>query len=236
MHSYVIRISLVYTRMPSVCQQHVLVCHPYVTRLYLYVMICHSYALLCHPRVTRMYLYVIRMSTVCTRMSSVCHSYVLGYHPRVTLCTYLSFVCHSYVLAHICHPYVTRVYIYVSRMSLVCTRMSSLCNSYILSYVIRMSHVCTCMVSLCHSSVVLPWTNNFFGLDDFSHYRSLNFMSSYITETPTRYKMRVLIWNRLKSKQFFLSISTFLVKPLTYKSCHDSKMWNGTILKLVTQD
>ena len=181
-----------------------------------------------------MHSYVIRVSLVCTCMSSVCQQYVLVCHLYITR-MYSDIIRVSlYVL--ICHSYVTRVYIYVSRMSLVCTRMSSLCNSYILSYVIRMSHVCTCMVSLCHSSVVLPWTDNFFGLDDFSHYRSLNFMSSYTTETPTRYKMRVLIWNRLKSKQFFLSISTFLVKPLTYKSCHDSKMWNGTILKLVTQD
>ena len=191
--------------------------------------------------VTRMYSYAIRMSTVCTRMSSVCHSYVLVYHPRVTLCTYMSFVCHSYVL--VCHPYVTRMYIYVIRMSLLCTRMSSVYHSYVILMWLVYTLVChsyvtriTCMASVCHSSVVLPWTNNFFDLDDFSHYRSLNFMSSYVAETPTRYKIRILIWNRLKSKQFFVSVSTFLVKPLTYKSCHNSKMWNETILKLVTQD
>ena len=41
-------------------------------------------ALVCHSYITRMYLYVIRMSRVCahmslicTRMSSVCHSYVV---------------------------------------------------------------------------------------------------------------------------------------------------------------
>ena len=51
------------TRMPSACHSHILVCHPYVTR---------------------MYLYVICMSIVCTRMSSVCHSYVLVRHPYVT--------------------------------------------------------------------------------------------------------------------------------------------------------
>ena len=62
-HSYVIRISLVCTRMSPVC---------------------HLYVLVCHPCVTRMYSYVTRMSLVCTRMSSVCHSYVLVYHPCVT--------------------------------------------------------------------------------------------------------------------------------------------------------
>ena len=63
MYSYVICMSLVCTRMPS---------------------LCHSYVLVCHPCFTRMYSYVIRMSLVCTRMSSVCHSYVLVCHPYVT--------------------------------------------------------------------------------------------------------------------------------------------------------
>ena len=92
----------------------------------------HSYVLVCHPFVTRMYLYVIRISLVCTRMSSICHSYVLvclsvchSYvligHPYVTrmycyvirmpfVCIRMSFVCHSYVLA--CHSYVTRMWFY----------------------------------------------------------------------------------------------------------------------------
>ena len=56
MYSYVIRMSLVRTRMLSVC---------------------HSYVLVCHPYVTRMYSHVIHMSLVCNRMSSVCHSYVV---------------------------------------------------------------------------------------------------------------------------------------------------------------
>ena len=92
------RILSIFTRMPFVCQSHVLVYHLYVTRMYLYVMLCHSYilashrtslvysrmslvcfrmSLACYPYVTRMYSYVIRMSLVCTRMSSVCHSYVV---------------------------------------------------------------------------------------------------------------------------------------------------------------
>ena len=42
-----------------------------------------------------MYSYVIRMSLVCTRMSSVCHSYVI----RMSLvCTRMSPVCHSSVV------------------------------------------------------------------------------------------------------------------------------------------
>ena len=56
MYSYAIRMSLVCTRMWSVCYSCVLVCHLYVTR---------------------MYSYVFGMSLVCTRMSSVCHSYVV---------------------------------------------------------------------------------------------------------------------------------------------------------------
>ena len=52
-----------------------------------------------------MYLQVIRMSLVCTRMSSVCHSYN-SYVIRMPLvCTPMSSVCHSYV--HVCHPCVT---------------------------------------------------------------------------------------------------------------------------------
>ena len=43
----------------------------------------HSYVLVCHPYVTRMYSYAIRRSLVCTRMISVCHSYVLSYHSYV---------------------------------------------------------------------------------------------------------------------------------------------------------
>ena len=53
-----------------------------------------QYLLVCHPYVTGMYSYVIRMSLVCThailmpllctRMSSVCHWYVFVSHPYVT--------------------------------------------------------------------------------------------------------------------------------------------------------
>ena len=76
MYSYVIRMSLVCTRMSSVCHSHVLVCHPCVTRMYSCVIrmllvytcmssVCHSYRFVCHPHVTRTYSYVIRMSVVC---------------------------------------------------------------------------------------------------------------------------------------------------------------------------
>ena len=124
----------------SVCHSHVLVCHPYVTRIYSNAIrmslvltrisfVCHWYVLVCHPYVTDKYSYVIRMSLVWTRMPSVCHSYVLAYHSYVTrIYTYvirMSLVCicmpsvgHSYVL--VCHLYVARIYLYVIRMSLVC--------------------------------------------------------------------------------------------------------------------
>ena len=117
MYSYVIRMSLAFTRMSSVCHLHVtpmysyvLVCHLYVTRMYLYVMVCHSDVLVCHPYVARVYSYVISMSSachsyvlVCTRMSSVCQLYVL-------VCTRTLSVRHSYVL--VCHSYVTRMWFY----------------------------------------------------------------------------------------------------------------------------
>ena len=114
-HSYIIRMSVVCTRISSVCYSCVIGCHPYFTRMYLYVI--------------RMYSYVIRMSLACTRMSSVCHSYVLVYHPYVIrmysyiiwmplVCTRMSSVCHWYVL--VCHSYVPRMYSYVIR---IVTRM-----------------------------------------------------------------------------------------------------------------
>ena len=111
-HTYVICMSLVSTRMLFICHSYLLVyylcalvCHSYVTRMYSYEMVCHSYVVVshpnvtgvCHPYITRMYSYFIRMSLVCTRMSSVCHSYVL-----------------------LCHPHVAGMYSYVIRMSLVC--------------------------------------------------------------------------------------------------------------------
>ena len=79
-----------------------------------------------------MYSYAIRISVVCTRMSSVCHSYVIStlltctrmssvYHSYVLVCHPWS-VCHSHVF--VCHPYVTPMYSYVIRMSLVGARMS----------------------------------------------------------------------------------------------------------------
>ena len=106
MYSYVIRMSLVCTRMSSVYHSYVLVCHPCVTRMYS-----------CVIRMSLVCTHVIRMSLVCIRMPSVCHSYVI------------------------------RMYSYVIRMLLVCTRMSSVCHSY----VIRMSLVCARMSSVCHS-------------------------------------------------------------------------------------
>ena len=88
MYSYVIRMSLVCTRM---------------------LFVCHSYVLICHPYVTRMYSYVTRMSLACTHMSPYV-TYVLICHPYVTRMYSYVTVCHSYVL--ICHPYVTRMWSY----------------------------------------------------------------------------------------------------------------------------
>ena len=87
-HSHVICMSLVCARMSSVCHSHLLICHPYITGMYLYAilmsLLCtcipsvfQSYVFVCHPYVTRMHSYFIHMSLACTRKSSVCHSYVV---------------------------------------------------------------------------------------------------------------------------------------------------------------
>ena len=96
------------------------------------------------------------MSFVCTRMSLVCHAYVL-------YVTRMSSLCHSYVV--VCSPYVTGMYKYVTRMSLVCTCMSPVFYSYVLichsyftrmySYAIRMPLVCTHVPFVCHSYVLV---------------------------------------------------------------------------------
>ena len=84
MHSYVTLISLVCTRMSSVCHSYVLVCIRMSLVCTRMSSVCHSYVLVCHRYVTRMYSYVIsmllvcaHMSLVCTRTSSVCNSYVV---------------------------------------------------------------------------------------------------------------------------------------------------------------
>ena len=60
-HSYVIRMSLVCTRISSVCYSYVLVCHPYVTRISL---VCTRMSSVCHSYVTRMYSYVMNQKIV----------------------------------------------------------------------------------------------------------------------------------------------------------------------------
>ena len=90
---HVIDMSLVCTRMPS---------------------ICHSYVLVCRPYVTRMHSYIIRMSLVCPRMSSVYHSYVLVCYLYVT-----RMHLHVILISLVC-LYITRLYSYVIHMSLIC--------------------------------------------------------------------------------------------------------------------
>ena len=80
-NSYVIRISVVCSRMSLVCHLYVTHINSYVIRMLLLctrmLYVCHSYVRLRQPYVTRMYSYVTSKSLVCTRMSSVCHSYVV---------------------------------------------------------------------------------------------------------------------------------------------------------------
>ena len=92
----------------------------------LVLLLWHPYVLVCHPYATRMYSYVVHMSLACTRMSFVCHSYTI----RMSLtCTHMSLVCtcimstvfQSYILIY--HPHVTRMSVAWTRMSVVWTRM-----------------------------------------------------------------------------------------------------------------
>ena len=90
-HSYVILISLVCTRMSFLCHSYVLVCHPYVSRMNLYVIRTSLYLLVCHPYVTRMYSYAIHMSSVCRSYVLVCHLYVTAmwfHHESWKICAF----------------------------------------------------------------------------------------------------------------------------------------------------
>ena len=63
-HSFVLVCHLCFTHIYSYLIRMSLVC----TRM---LFVCHSYVPVCHPYVTRMYSYAICMSLVCTRMSSL---------------------------------------------------------------------------------------------------------------------------------------------------------------------
>ena len=59
MYSYVIRMSLVGTRISSVCHSDVLACHLYVTRMYLYVI---HMSLVCGFTVNLYYMQMLRVN------------------------------------------------------------------------------------------------------------------------------------------------------------------------------
>ena len=121
-HLYVIRTSIVCTRMS-------LVCYSYVNHIFLYAirmsLLCARilFVYTCMPFVCHLYIFVY------IRMLSVSHSYVLICNGMSLVCTRMWSVCHSCVL--LCHRYVTRMYSHVIRMSLVSTRMSSVCHLYV---------------------------------------------------------------------------------------------------------
>ena len=117
--------------------------------------VCHSHRIRVCSYVTCMsvqfniILHVIRMWLVCsyvTCMPFVCHSYVLVY----SYVTRMSSICHLYItrmspVYHsyvcLCHPYVTCMYAYVTRISLICTSMSPIYHLHVLvchPYITRM--------------------------------------------------------------------------------------------------
>ena len=86
------------------------VCHSYVLYVTRMSFVCHSYGVVCYPYVTCMYSYVIRMSLVCTYMSFVCQSYVLVCHSNVTGMHSYVILMSSYVL--VCHLCITHLWFY----------------------------------------------------------------------------------------------------------------------------
>ena len=61
--------------------------------------------------------------------------------------THMSFVCRSHVLVYcllvfVCHLHVTRMYSYVTRMSLSCTRMLPVSHSSVVFIMSRFSRLC----------------------------------------------------------------------------------------------
>ena len=79
------------------------VCTHVCTRMYSYdtsmSFVCDSYVLVCHPYVSCIYSYVIRTSLVYICMLFVSHSYILVCDLHITICTPMWSVCHSYVVA-----------------------------------------------------------------------------------------------------------------------------------------
>ena len=115
----------------------------------------------------------------------------------------MSSVRHSYVF--VCHPYVTCIYSYVIRMSLVSTRMSSVCHSYT-----RMSSVChsyvICM-SLVYSFVIRMSLVCGFSMNPLLPQCVDEFLYLFITHS---------------SSCFFLSIKlTFLMSSEIYNECRE---------------
>ena len=75
MYSHVIHMSLICTCMSSGCNSRTRmssVCHLYVTCM---PSVCHSYVLVFHPYVTCMYLYIIRVSLACAFTMNTGSSY-----------------------------------------------------------------------------------------------------------------------------------------------------------------
>ena len=85
---------------------------------------------------------IVRMSLLCTRMSS--------YVTHMSLvCIWMSSICHSYVLIY--HPHVTPVYFYVICMSFVCRFI----NGIHLNYFSRISRK-HCIHCFQHFRLIFP--------------------------------------------------------------------------------
>ena len=167
--------------------------------IFLMLSSCHSHAICMRSYSIYMYLYAMRMWVVCTRISSVCHSYVLVCNGMSLTFILMSSVYDSYVL--VCHPYVTRMYSYIIRMSLVChpyvTRMSSVRHSCIL--------VCIYMSSLSHLRVLIchPYVTRMrFYHEPFKKVKEKLNSKRSLEWTPFRYKFFYYLpsWDRANNR------------------------------------
>ena len=111
---------------------------------------------------------------------------------------YMSSVCHSYVL--VCHPYVTRKYWCVIRMSLVFSRMSSVCHSYIL---------------LCHPYVTCLW---FYHEPIYMHYAQL--------KKNVKFQIRKKMTNSRVTKIRFHSIKIAILIKLRFHDVFVENLFN----------
>ena len=106
--------------------------------------------------------YVICMYSFVARISFVSLSYVLVFQRYAIR---MLSACLSYVV--VCHPYLTRIYLYVIRMSLVSTRTSPVCHSPVVlpwAFLKKVTGTCFLITKLFHSTIIQFFLNKAYHL------------------------------------------------------------------------